>query len=97
MLPELANTASAGEPRERRAISFALAIFLTQESSFLDQENHQVLWPKAMLSLCDLFQSHRQKDEDIDNVDDMPDDIGAEGQGINSWTKFTNSIFWILF
>jgi len=89
LLPELANTASAGDPRERRGISFALAIFLTQESSFLDQENHQVLWPKAMLALCDLFQSHRQKDEDIDNVDDMPDDIGVEGQGMDEHTKLT--------
>ena len=37
-----------------------------------------------MLSLCELFESHRQKDEDIDNVDDMPDDIGVEGQGMRS-------------
>jgi hypothetical protein len=42
-----------------------------------------------MLALCDLFQSHRQKDEDIDNVDDMPDDIGVEGQGMDEHTKLT--------
>merc|ERR1739847_72433 len=42
-----------------------------------------------MLSLCELFESHRQKDEDIDNLDDMPDDIGVEGQGMDEHTKLT--------
>merc|ERR1712131_213238 len=39
VLPDLVQSASAGSPRDKRAITYAIAYLITEESTFTAQEN----------------------------------------------------------
>merc|ERR1712071_300413 len=43
VLPDLVTSASAGSPRDKRAITYAIAYLITEESTFTAQENHHSL------------------------------------------------------
>jgi len=91
ILPDLVSSTAAGTLREKRAICIALALLLTKESSFLQQENNLTIWSTLLSEILKIFDLHKIRDEDVEEAEDLPDDITvAEGSaGMDESEKLT--------